>query len=304
MKEERFSFSKVDTFNQCPFKYLLKYVEGHYPKGSSIALEFGTAIHSCEESIANSIKDGTPIEYVSNKNALLKKMYELEHKYPEDFYALDKSGRTYKQKTFEYLEKGIYHLKDFMDKHPQLEIVGAEVAINFRFADKYLFRGSIDRLLRNRETGEYIIHDVKTYNKPLEHDHLTTPLQFVVYAMAVAEMYHCDIGKVTCAYDLPLCDIIQDAGTAGWIKRGTDKLNKLFAGIEAKEFEPKPTALCHWCDFCLTNDNADKDCKFLCPYFCKWTKENKVFYKENEWQGAEAHPLVLEHFKQVHGLAK
>lgn len=308
MAEERFSFSKVDTYNQCPFKYLVKYINKNFPKGSSIALEYGTLIHSIEESICNSIKDNKPINYGKLKIDFLAKMHEIERKYPEDFYSLDKSGRNYQQKSFEYLEKYIYRLERFMKEHPTLEIIGAEVPINFRFDDQYLFRGSIDRLLRDKITGEYIIHDIKSYNVPLKDEpgdrdeHLVTPLQFVVYSLAVSKMYGCDVETIKCGYDIPLCDIIQPAGTKGFITRGSNKLRKLFKGIFDGEWAPKPSALCHWCDYCATNDNAQEEFKYLCPYFMKWTKERKDFSKENEWLGIGNHQMILEHYLARHGI--
>ena len=50
------------------------------------------------------------------KNRLILKRYELEHKYADVFNDLDKSSRTYLQKTYEYLESGIYRLEKLIEK--------------------------------------------------------------------------------------------------------------------------------------------------------------------------------------------
>ena len=77
---EKFSYSKLDTYVQCPFKFKLKYVDGHYIFNSSIATEFGTLIHETEETIAKNIINNEPIDYVKLKNNIILKLSELQKK--------------------------------------------------------------------------------------------------------------------------------------------------------------------------------------------------------------------------------
>ena len=62
-KTEKFSYSKLSVFEQCPFKYKLTYVDKHFINQPSIATDFGTLIHFIEETIANTIKEGKAINY-------------------------------------------------------------------------------------------------------------------------------------------------------------------------------------------------------------------------------------------------
>jgi len=294
-----FSFSKVDTYHSCPFKYMLQYIEKHYVNAKSLALDLGTMIHGVEEDIANCLKDGKPIDYVALKNRTIIKALELEHKFPKDFNEADKSERTCKQKIYEYLDKGIYRLENFMKAHPTYEIVGAEVDFTVVINDR-TFGGKIDRVIRDNATGNYICHDVKTYPVIKEEDELKTPLQFVVYVEAMKKLYGLTTEQITCGFDLPFCDIIQEAGSNGFVNRGIRMLKELVEKIDSKEYKPKPSALCNYCPYCKTNPDAPSDVKMLCPYFSVWNRETRnkddIKIHENEWFGLENHPAVMEAF--------
>jgi len=293
MASNRFSYSKVDTYKSCPFKYLLQYVEGPYISVPGVALDVGNMIHSAEEAVANCIKAGTPIDYVSIKNRIIIETMKIEHKFPRDFYEPDKSDRYYKEKIYGYLDKGVYRLAAFMAAHPTYVIVGAEVPFNVTLFGK-TFTGKIDRVLKDTATGNYICHDVKTYAVPVESKDLATPLQFVVYTEAIKSLYNVPEEKISCGYDLPFCDIIQDAGTKGYMKRGLEKLEKLLNGIAAGDWTPNPTALCHWCQYCPTNPNQPREGKNRCPYHSMWTRETKDNNVAMEWMGMDNHKAILE----------
>ena len=291
-----FSYSKMDTYDKCGFKYKLIYEDGHYTYTDSIATEFGTLIHATEEAIAKAIKAKQPIDYTQLKNNIILKMASLAAKYPEPFITKDKSDRTYTEKMYYYLEHGIYRLEQFMQAHPSYQIVGIEQKFEFEYSSNYHFKGFIDRVFYDTATNKYIIQDIKTYAVPVEHKDLTTPLQFVFYVLAAKNLYNCDESQLSCQYDLPLCDLTQDAGTTGYMTRGVKKIQKLLENIEHKEFSPSPSALCHWCPFCPTNNDAKEDSKYLCPYFMKRTREHKTFEKEFEWQGVEMHKKIMEEY--------
>ena len=214
MMNNKMSYSKMDCYKQCGWKFLLQYIEGPYISTPGIALDVGILIHDTEEKIANFIKDDLPIDYVALKNNIIVKTMEIEHKFPKDFLEKDKTGRLYKEKIYEYLEKGIYRLETYMKEHQELEIVGAEIPFKYDLMD-FTFSGKIDRLFRNKVTGEYICQDIKTWPKPAEDKDIPTPLQFVVYTKAVKEMYGVLNEEISCAYDLPFCNMIQAVGTKG-----------------------------------------------------------------------------------------
>lgn len=299
-KEIKYSYSRLETYDQCPFRYFLKYIEGYYSKTSSIALDFGTLVHSIEEKIGNYIKDNKEIPYQDLIKEFSDRCTVIAKKYPKDFIEKDKSDRTYEEKINFYISTGIYRLEKFMKENPDLEIIGTEVPFTFKYHGQQTFRGFIDRILRNKVTNQYIVQDIKTYAVPLDHDKLVTPLQFVVYCWAMCEKYPIDPTTIICQYDLPLCDITQNAGTKGFIGRGSMKLDKIFDKIYSNEWTPKASPLCTWCDYSSKNQNADNSTKWLCPYHMNWTKDNKCFEKENEWQGLDKHQSILEAYHRYY----
>lgn len=295
--ESYYSYSKMEVMESCSFKYKLKHIDKYNYFTASIATELGKCIHSIEEDIAKAIKYHQQIDYTGFKKKLILKMYELEYMYPIAFFELDKGDRTYREKIYEYLESGIYRFEKFMQEHPTYEVVDLEKWFLVE-VEGMVFKGAIDRVLRDTATGEIIIHDIKTNPVPKEHKELTTPLQFVVYIAAAKHLYGVEPEHVQCFYDLPFCDIRQEAGTKGFLARGIKKLHDLITAIEKGEFKPKPSPLCHWCDFCPTNPNQPKEVKgkVLCPYHSLWNKATKNRDVAETWQGLENHNIVVENY--------
>ena len=293
MEKEKYSYSKINTYLSCHFKFKLKYIDKNFFGGNSLATEYGTLIHAIEETIGNNLKDNKVIDYDDLKKKVISKTKELQDKYPNDYVALDKSGRSYVDKTNYYLSEGIYRLEDYIKEFPSVEVVACEQAFDVEF-EGMVFSGYIDRVLRNKDANLYIIQDIKTWNEPKEQKELTTPLQFVIYSLAAKKLYGIKDEQIICQYDLPLCNLKQNAGTKGYMARGIAKLEKLLEKINNKDYSPSPSPLCHWCDFCQTNEDAPKEGKMLCPYYMHWTRENKDFSKENECEGMEHHESILE----------
>lgn len=291
----RFSYSRIDTFVQCGFKYKLRYEDGHYINTDSLATELGTAIHETEETIANSLQVNEPVNYIALKNKLIEAYIVLEHKYKEAFNTPDKSNRTCKDKLFSYLSTGIYRLEKFLLANQHLSVIATEKEFEFTIFET-TFHGFIDRILYDSYNSAYIVQDIKTYAVPLEKKNLAVPLQFVVYAHAMEALFNVPADSIKCSYDLPFCDLIQEAGSKDFINKGTEELHKLLNLIDSKDFVPKPTPLCHWCEYCPTNPNQDPAGKNLCPYYSLWTKENKTHQVANKWEGMENHEQVLFEF--------
>jgi len=266
------SYSKIDKYKQCPFMYNLLYNEHINPYSQSIATVFGKAVHAAEEAIANDIKDGKLINYTKYKNDFILKMYKAQYEYKTEYFTSDKQ---YAEHATNYLDEGIYRLDTFMKLHPAYQIVGTE--INFKDVDieGVTFQGAIDRLLYDTESDAYIIHDIKSWDKPAKEEETKTPLQFVVYAEAIKKLYNADLSKVTCFYDLPCCNMYQPVATKGWLQRGHEQLKHIFEKIENQDYAPTPSALCNWCIYSKTNPEARFDTKFLCPYHSIWLRETR-----------------------------
>ena len=269
---DRYSYSKISTYKQCKFKFKLKYLDKNYLFSANIATEFGSLIHEIEEAIAKSLQNNQAIDYVTLKNHFILETRKIAHKYPNEFYSKDKSDRTYQEKTYLYLSSAIYRLEKFMQNNPHLRIIGIEQQFEYNYDNIHSFNGSIDRAFLNTQTGEVLIQDIKSWSVPTQPSELKAPLQFAIYMMAAEQLWDVPLEKIKCEYDLPLCDIVQQATSSDLVVEGKTLLDKLFAGIHANNFKPTITALCHWCEYNpLTNPSIlTTKPEAVCPYFSTW----------------------------------
>lgn len=308
-KIDRYSYSKISTYEGCKFKFKLQYIDGNWVPSSSIATEFGTAMHEAEEDIAKAIQAGQPIDYVKIKNDFIIKNRKLEYKYASEYNVPDNkegSFRTYKEKMNEYLDTYIYRLETFMKQHPTYKIAGIEQAFDFSYDEKHSFNGKIDRVFLDEATGKLIIQDIKSWAEPKKPAELKAPMQFAVYMMAAELLYGVNRSNITCEYDLPLCNISQPATSPTIIEECEPQIQKLFAGIAAGNFKPSPSALCNWCQYSpIANpDLLNSKPNAVCPYACTWRKKgDNVRDVLMRWQGPEMEScdrkLCIEQLKQL-----
>lgn len=302
---DSFSYSKVDTYNKCPFKYKLVYVENHKIKSETIATYFGSLIHYIEEQIGLNLKEGKTIDYDYYKNIIftvnIKEEKEevlginsIKEKYPSEWDVQDKQGFSYEDKTKAYIESGIYRLENYLKSNPNISIYAVELPFEFPI-NGTMFRGFIDRVFYDKGKDLYVVEDIKTYTKILTHKELKTALQMYVYTEALKIIVGSNDIKIECYYNLPLINQVQKSVLDNKII--TEDLDITLKGIKDGVFHPNPSPLCHWCPFSKTFPNQPAEAKNLCPYFCHWTRENKRTVRaENEWQGESMHKVILENF--------
>lgn len=303
---QKFSYSKISTYGQCKLKYAIHYEEKNFLFSESIATEFGSLVHSLEESIAIALQAGQPIDYTALKNNFIIGCRKLAHKYPADWVKLDKSNRTYTEKMYTYLDSAIYRLEQFMVDNPELEIIGIEQKFEYDYDGVHSFTGSIDRAFRNKLTGEILIQDIKTWPVPAQNSDLKAPAQFTVYAMAAQQLWSVEANKIKCEYDLPLCDLRQASFSEDIIADGRHQLDKWFAGITKGDFKPTISALCNWCQYNPLGNPGILETKpgAICPYFSTWQKSgDNVRDTLCKWEGPENiaidRQLVISQLKQA-----
>ena len=287
---ERYSYSKLSSYGQCKLKFKLHYLDKNYLFSDSVATEFGTLVHETEEVIAIALQAGQPINYIMLKNKFILGCRKLAHKYPEDWIKPDKSNRTYAEKMYLYIESAIYRLERFIIDNPHLEIIGIEQKFEYDYDGIHSFTGSIDRAFRNRQTGEIIIQDIKTWPVPAQNSELKAPAQFTVYAMAAQQLWNTSADKIKCEYDLPLCDLRQASFSEDIIADGKPQLDKWFAGITKGDFKPTVSALCNWCQYNPISNPSILDTRpqAICPYFSTWQKSgDNVRDVLCKWEGLE-----------------
>ena len=291
---DKYSYSKISCYGQCKFKFKLKYLDKNFLFSANIATDFGSLVHSIEEDIAKAIQAEQPINYIVLKNKFILECRKLALKYPTEFFSEDKSGRTYREKMYLYLDSAIYRLESYMKQHPELRIIGIEQKFDYDYDGVHSFNGSIDRAFINIETNDIIIQDIKTWAVPAQNSELKAPLQFAVYTMAAEKLWGVPYSQIRCEYDLPLCNITQAAQAEDLVGEGRPELDKLFKGIHDENFRPTVSALCHWCEYNPLNNPSILNTKpqAVCPYFSTWQKSgDNVRDTLCKWEGLGMVPV-------------
>ena len=184
------SFSRVNTFNTCPYAWYMNYLQ-HEPDDGSAFTEVGLLMHEILEKYA---KEELTLFDVSE--------YFEEHFNEKVRHAFPPSKVDLRQK---YYDDCIEYLNDinlpllFKD----FEILGVEKEVRFNVG-KYKFIGYIDLLLRGKDTGKIMILDHKSANlkfkkngdiskTDLEH-YKSFKRQLYLYSKAVMEEYNEELG--------------------------------------------------------------------------------------------------------------
>ena len=255
-------------------------------------MEMGTLLHAVLEEKGKLLVGNKKINYdelinfVSQGLELKDDKYsnyamgtkELSKKYFEEYYLPDnKSGMNYQQKVKLFLEKVLPVEMETDD----WKATYFEQPFEFVYDDRVIIHGFIDRIDTKKNSDgslAYRVVDYKTSKAKIYEKSMPTAMQMFIYGYAVLNEF--DVLPEEYLYRFILIDEYQSALTKGWQKRSIRKLDSLLDKIdeseELQEYAPKPTPLCHWCNYCITNTNA-KEFVHMCPYYSLWTPNDKNF---------------------------
>ena len=291
-----FSYSKMEVFKNCPLQYRYKYIEKKYTQDTSIALELGSLCHYVLEQKGKMIVSGETVDYEKLNDILMNGVTETDEKTKEELLGINQlkrkyfevwheadnaSGASYDEKI-KLFDKVLHDEMEETDWKPTY----FEKPFEFVWDNKVILKGFIDRI--DTKDGQYRTVDYKTSKKVYEQSKLATSLQFGVYALAILNEF--GVLPIESEYRFILIDDKQYALTKGWENRLIKAMDKVFGDIEASEkksvFVPKPSPLCHWCNFCQTNPEATIY-RNECEYFSKWTPTQKTFEVNKKWNALE-----------------
>ena len=291
-----FSYSKMEVFKNCPLQYRYKYIEKKYSQDTSIALELGSLCHYVLEQKGKMIVSGETVDYEKLNGILMNGVTETDEKTKEELLGVNQlkrkyfevwheadnaSGASYDEKI-KLFDKVLHNEMEETDWKPTY----FEKPFEFVWDNKVILKGFIDRI--DTKDGQYRTVDYKTSKKVYEQSKLATSLQFGVYALAILNEF--GVLPIESEYRFILIDDKQYALTKGWENRLIKAMDKVFGDIEASEkksvFVPKPSPLCHWCNFCQTNPEATIY-RNECEYFSKWTPTQKTFEVNKKWNALE-----------------
>jgi len=257
--ELHISYSQIFTYLACSLKYQFQYVEQRPHEHVSIALPFGSAIHSAIERYYRSLKETGAKEPL----ALIQEVFQ-------DHLNADLDNRDipilYKKETPDtesaiVMGKGL--LKAFY-KNIDLtgfEIAGIELPLTARLFNEdgqpmdMVVTGIIDLLLKDTQ-GNVIAVDNKTAKQPYAQATVDADLQLTSYAYLLASnRFVFPTAEVYCRFDVlrklkkPKFEQHYTIRTAGQRRRFAKVTNAVLAGIDARVFIPNRSWMCGDCQF-------------------------------------------------------
>ena len=245
----KFSYSKINTFDFCPQKYKITYIDKINKSHESIEAFMGKRVH---EVLDWFYKDRGKFGNFYTSDILLDRYKKLwNDKWHENVYLANINSKFDKHKLktkFFYYLNGEKCLMNFFNRYnPNFhqDVIATELSCTVKI-DDFNFKCVIDRLDKRNKT--YHIYDYKTSVKPLSESKAMDDLQLLIYLLAVKNFFNDSDDIILNWYYLYSNKIISVVHSEEKIDqlrlRVIDRVNEI---IKEKKFYPKENILCDWC---------------------------------------------------------
>ncbi|OYT42841.1 MAG: hypothetical protein B6U88_02745 [Candidatus Aenigmarchaeota archaeon ex4484_56] len=240
-----YSYSRLSCFEKCPLKFKFKYIDNIEITRETVEAFLGNIVHKTLERLYRDLK-------FQKQNSLEELLTYYNSQWIKNWSnSVLIVRKEYSEENFRKM--GEQYITDYYNTYYPFnegKIVALEKKITFNLDEegKYKLQGYIDRLMFNK--GVYEIHDYKT-NFDLPFDEiLKQDKQLPLYAVAVINKYP-DVKKVRLIWHFLSVNkevvIEKKKDELEKIKKETLALIKKIESI--KEFKPKKSKLCDWCEF-------------------------------------------------------
>jgi len=243
---DKFSFSKIEAFNNCPFQYKLNFILG-IPVLEKISFIFGKVMHNTLYDFFGSllIEKKQQDLFSSKSEKLIPRKEEMLKIYDRHW---EDDGYASKEQREEYKKKGHEMLVNFFEKYgaegwPQ--VLFLEKKFNIKVGD-YLFTGSVDRI-DELSDGSLEIVDYKT-GAPKSKLDFDGKKQLILYKLAIEELLQKQVKSLSYYY-LETGEKLSFEATDKDIEKLKIEIFKTIDEMKKGEFPPKPGFLCAYCDF-------------------------------------------------------
>lgn len=242
-----YSYSRINTFEQCPLKFKYKYIDKIPPEiEDTIESYLGRTIHISLEWLYKKVMRGN----IPSVDDLIKYYLEnWQNNFNQNILTVNQNSNPK-----DYLNKGIQFLISYYAKHHPFDENTLEVEKKILFdldsGGEYKLQGFIDRLVHNPETNEIEIHDYKTANSLPTQDRIDNDRQLALYALAIKELFGDD--KEVClvwhylAHNQKICS----KRTNNQLQKLKQETLELIKKIESTtHFPAQKGILCNWCGY-------------------------------------------------------
>lgn len=268
------SYSQIESYLGCPYKWKLDYLLGHRVAGKAEALDLGTSIHKTLEEYFIGVMNGKEISIAEAQEML---DYNME---VQDIPFASQENKELAEEQHSNMITGLAggdsNLAKFMkdkqvvacekDFHLKIDLP-FKVKFHDELYESIYIIGSIDFIVKDDDGNLYVL-DFKSGKKMFEAKKLKTNLQLPIYSIVVRQIY----GRlpVSTQYYFTRHDEFQSVmplalneneckheyyknGKIKQEQRYIEQIYQELIDIFRKQYtigvyEPNPTALCSWCD--------------------------------------------------------
>lgn len=171
-KNMEISFSLIDDYLHCPFKYFVKRICGAQVFEDNFYSKLGTLLHNVlEDSLKKDVSKEDYQNEINEKFTSLKDLFFVNKLFDQIFEVIEKN------KNFE-------SISSFKTSYGEQEIA-------YRFDNKTILKGKIDKIILNEKEKEIIVIDYKTGSFEFNKDEIEVglSLQLPIYSLLIKNYY-------------------------------------------------------------------------------------------------------------------
>lgn len=246
MLTHTYSFSRLETFRNCPRQFKIQYIDKIKAETESIEAFMGTRVH---EALENLYRDVQMTKLPSKDEILAHYDKVWDEKWHE--------GVTVVRKEYtpdNYRDVGRKCIVEYYDRHHPFDAtrtIALEHLVFFPLdqEEDYWVRGFIDRVAVTHD-GEYEIHDYKTSGRLKTQGQIDKDQQLALYQIAVQRDWQ-DAKSVELVWHYLAFDKeLRSTRSGEQLEALRREIMEVVRSIEREtDFRPKESALCNWCSY-------------------------------------------------------
>ncbi len=246
-KIETYSYSRINTFEQCPFKYKLQYIDKEDSEiDDTIESFMGRIVHKCLKELYKRKN----FEQGYSKEGLIKFYRELWNKeYSEDIRIVKKYQGL---NADNYMNAGEKFLSDYYETYKpfkQLNILELETEDKITLPDGNQWHIRIDKLGYD-DKGNYYVCDYKTSSRMMNQREADEDKQVAMYSIWVKNKFKKAKSIKLVWHMLAFNQTIVSERTEEELNKLQNEIVNIINKIEStKDFPTRVSGLCNYCGF-------------------------------------------------------
>lgn len=232
----RLSFTRIDTFANCPRKFRYQYVDA-LPTQPAPQLSFGTSIHAVLEWLYDRKHPELP--------SLDETLAALFERWDTTGYA--EAPRAEQLAAYSHARDVIARFHGRVVSEGFRLPAAVEAWFELPFEDDVVVVGAIDRIDVHPDGSLHVI-DYKTNRRAKSRQQVASSLQLSIYALATRMLLGRDPATVALDFVVPGVRVEVDRDRLD-LDAVAAKVAEVARLVRAREDRPTPNRLCDWCDF-------------------------------------------------------